>query len=131
MSDKIKMAALSTSVGTDADQPTQKKSDTQNHWRNKTISFRVSPEENELFNIAASLSGLTMQEYITMQLINRSVVISGDHRIYKVLLDHMEKIYWQLRRIEAGNMVDDELLTAIYMISQIMDGMREPGNHEC
>ena len=66
-----------------------------------------------------------MQEYITMQLINRSVVISGDHRIYKVLLDHMEKIYWQLRRIEAGNMVDDELLTAIYMLSEIIDGMRE------
>lgn len=125
MSDGIKMTASNTPVSTDANLPTQKKSDTQNNWRNKTISFRVSPEENELINIAASLSRLTVQEYITMRLINRSVVISGDHRIYKVLLDHMEKIYWQLRRIEAGNMVDDELLTAIYMLSEIIDGMRE------
>ena len=125
MSDKIKMAALSTSVGTDADQPTQKKSDTQNHWRNKTISFRVSPEENEQIDLAVALSGLTKQAYITNRLMDRSIIVQGNPRVYKALRENMNSIYYELRRIEAGAMVDEELLTAIHMISQIMDGMRE------
>ena len=32
--------------------------DNHNRWRNKTIAFRVSPEENEQIEIAVRLSGL-------------------------------------------------------------------------
>ncbi len=39
--------------------------DNHNRWRNKTIAFRVSPEENEQIEIAVRLSGLTKQDYIT------------------------------------------------------------------
>ncbi len=126
MSDKNKMTALSA----DAGQPTRKKADIQHRWKSKAISFRVSPEENELINIAVSLSGLTKQEYITKRLIDPSVVIVGNPRMFKAFLEQMEKIYWQLRRIEAGNMVDDELLTAIYMISEIMDGIRKEAPYD-
>ena len=38
--------------------------DKQGRWRNKTVSFRVSPEEDELLETAVRLSGLTKQDYI-------------------------------------------------------------------
>ena len=39
--------------------------DNHNRWRNKTVAFRVSPEENEQIDAAVRLSGLTKQDYIT------------------------------------------------------------------
>ena len=40
-----------------------------NRWRNKTVAFRVSPEENERIDKAVRLSGLTKQDYITRRLL--------------------------------------------------------------
>lgn len=40
-----------------------KNRDEHNRWRNITVGFRVSPEENELLNRAVALSGLAKQEY--------------------------------------------------------------------
>lgn len=40
-----------------------KNRDEHNRWRNITVGFRVSPEENELLNRAVALSGLPKQEY--------------------------------------------------------------------
>jgi hypothetical protein len=38
-----------------------KNRDNKNRWRNITVGFRVSPEENELINRAVALSGLPKQ----------------------------------------------------------------------
>lgn len=38
-----------------------KNRDEHNRWRNITVGFRVSPEENELINKAVALSGLPKQ----------------------------------------------------------------------
>ena len=35
----------------------QKKKDDKNRWRNLTVAFRVSPEENEELNMRVKLSG--------------------------------------------------------------------------
>ena len=40
-----------------------KNRDNKNRWRNITVGFRVSPEENERINKAVALSGLPKQEY--------------------------------------------------------------------
>ena len=48
--------------------------DNHNRWRNKTVAFRVSPEENEQIDAAVRLSGLTKQDYITKRLLCRDVV---------------------------------------------------------
>ena len=39
-----------------------KNSDEHGRFRNITVGFRVSPEENEQINIAVALSGLPKQE---------------------------------------------------------------------
>ena len=99
--------------------------DNHNRWRSKTIAFRVSPEENEQIEIAVRLSGLTKQDYITRRLLDRAVVVQGNPRVYKALRDQLATVLDELRRIEAGQGVNDELLDTIQMIATIMNGMQE------
>ena len=99
--------------------------DTHNRWRNKTVAFRVSPEEDEQLEIFVKLSGLTKQDYIIRRLLEKEVVVQGNPRVYKALRDQLAAVLDELRRIEAGQGVNDELLDVIEMTAAIMDGMRE------
>ena len=102
-----------------------KNRDNHNRWRNKTVAFRVSPEEDAQIETFVKLSGLTKQDYITRRLICKNVVVQGNPRVYKALRDQLAAVLDELRRIEAGNSVKDELLDVIEMIAVIMDGMKE------
>lgn len=102
-----------------------KNRDNKNRWRNKTVAFRVSPEEDEQIETAVRLSGLTKQDYITRRLICREVVVQGNPRVYKALRNEFAAVLVELQRIEAGGGVDGELLDTIRLITAIMDGMRE------
>ena len=99
--------------------------DRHNRWRNKTVAFRVSPEEDEQIETAVRLSGLTKQDYITRRLMCREVVVQGNPRVYKALRNEFAAVLVELQRIEAGGSVYGELLDAIRLIAAIMDGMRE------
>ncbi len=66
--------------------------DTHNRWRNKTVAFRVSPEENKQIDAAVRLSGLTKQDYITRRLLDRAVVVQGNPRVYKALRDQLAAV---------------------------------------
>ena len=48
--------------------------DEHGRWRNKMVSFRLSPEEDEQLERLVSLSGLKKQEYIVNRLLCRDVV---------------------------------------------------------
>lgn len=99
--------------------------DTHNRFRSKTVAFRVSPEENEQINIAVRLSGLTKQDFIISRMLNRDVVVHGNPRVYKALRNELAAVLDQLRRIEAGESVDDELLDVIRLIAVTLGGMKE------
>ena len=101
-----------------------KNRDNHNRWRNKTVAFRVSPEEDQQIETFVKLSGLTKQDYITRRLICKDVVVQGNPRVYKALRDQLAAVLDELRRIEAGG-INDELLDVIEMIAAIMDGMKE------
>lgn len=102
-----------------------KNRDNKNRWRNKTVAFRVSPEEDKQIETAVRLSGLTKQDYITRRLLCRDVVVQGNPRVYKALRNEMAAVLEELRRIEAGGGVDDELMDTIELIAAIMGGMGE------
>ena len=102
-----------------------KNRDNHNRWRNKTVAFRVSPEEDRQIETCVKLSGLTKQDYITRRLTDKDVVVQGNPRVYKALRDQLAAVLDELRRIEAGDSVNDELLDVIEMIAAIMDGMKE------
>ena len=99
--------------------------DNHNRWRNKTVAFRVSPEENTQIETAVKLTGLTKQDYIIRRRLERDVVVQGNPRVYKALRDQLAAVLDELRRIEAGQDVNDELLDTIRMIAIIMNGMQE------
>ena len=107
-----------------------KNRDEKNRWRNKTVAFRVSPEEDAQIEVAVKLTGLTKQDYITRRLLCKDVVVQGNPRVYKALRDQLAAVLDELRRIEAGSSVDDELMDTIQMIASIMDGMKEDGAYD-
>lgn len=102
-----------------------KNMDNHNRWRNITVAFRVSPEEDQQIEMAVKLTGLTKQDYITRRLLCRDVVVQGNPRVYKALRDQFAAMLDELRRIEAGSGVSDELLDTINMMAGIMEGMKE------
>ena len=102
-----------------------KSRDEHNRWRNVTVAFRVSPEEDRLIETAVRLSGLTKQDYITRRLTDHEVVVQGNPRVFKALRNQLAAVLDELRRIEAGAGVDDDLLDVIGMIAAIMNGMKE------
>ncbi len=99
--------------------------DNHSRWRNRTVAFRVSEEENEKINIAVKLTGLSKQDYITRRLLCEDVVVQGNPRVYKALREQFAAVLGELRRIEAGAGVDGELLETINLIADIMKGMKE------
>ena len=99
--------------------------DNHNRWRNKTVAFRVSAEEDLQLETYVSMSGLTKQDYITRRLLCKDVVVQGNPRVFKALRDQFNAVLEELRRIEAGAGVDDELMDTIQMMTAIMDGMKE------
>ena len=101
-----------------------KNRDNKNRWRNITVGFRVSPEENERINKAVALSGLPKQEYCYRRCLNQDVVVQGNPRVYKVLKLELDSVLTELKRIEAGNSVDEELMNVIELISIILGGLK-------
>ena len=99
--------------------------DAHGRWRNVTVAFRVSPEEDSQIETLVGLSGLTKQDYIMSRLLNRDVVVKGNPRVYKALRDTMREVLTELRRIEAGEKVDQELIVLIDTIAAIMGGLKE------
>ena len=59
--------------------------DNHNRWRNKTVAFRVSAEEDLQLETYVSMSGLTKQDYITRRLLCKDVVVQGNPRVRKLL----------------------------------------------
>ena len=51
--------------------------------------------------------------------------MQGNPRVYKALREQLAAVLDELRRIETGGSVSDELLDVIEMIAAIMDGMKE------
>lgn len=103
----------------------QKNKDEQGRWRNKTVAFRVSPEEDQQIEAYVAMSGLTKLEYITRRLMHRDVVVQGNPRVYKALRGQLAAVLEELKRIEAGEGVRDELLDRIEMMTTILNGMKE------
>ena len=103
----------------------KKNYDNHNRWRNKTVAFRVSAEEYLQLETMVKLTGLTKQDYIIRRLLERDVVVQGNPRVYKALRDQLAAVLGELRRIEAGGSVGDELLATIDLISVTLGGMKE------
>ena len=85
----------------------------------------MSPEEDKQLETYVKLSGLTKQDYITRRLLEREVIVQGNPRVFKALREQLADVLEELRRIEAGAEMDQEMLEVIQGIAVILDGMEE------
>jgi hypothetical protein len=85
----------------------------------------MSPEEDELLEAAVRLSGLTKQDYIIRRLQEKEIVVVGNPRVYKALKNELAKVLEELQRIEAGQLMDDDLLEVIELVAVTLNGMKE------
>lgn len=102
--------------------------DRHNRWRNRTVAFRVSEEENEQINTFVKLAGTTKQDYVTQRLLCHEIVVQRNPKVYKALKEQFAAVLAELHRIEAGTGISPDLLEVICMIARIMEGMKEGSN---
>ena len=100
-----------------------KNRDGQGRWRNLTIAFRVSVEENEDLNMRVRLSGLTKQEYICRRWLERDVVVYGNPRVYKALKREMQQLKDELSRLVSADQISEEQWSRLDMVSTIFNGL--------
>lgn len=106
----------------------RKVTDAQGRWRSKTVSFRMSPEENALLDSYARLSGMTKQDYMIARLLQKEIVVQGNPRVYKALRNQLDAVLIELRRIESASQMDPERMDQMEFILKIMEGLNEKHN---
>ena len=99
--------------------------DAHGRWRNITVAFRVSPEEDEKIERLVRLTGLTKQDYIMRRLTEQDIVVQGNPRVYAALQRELKAVLNELARLAVGSNPSEELIEVITMISRIMAGMKE------
>lgn len=99
--------------------------DRKGRWRNVIVSFRMSPQERDDLDIRVKLSGLTKQDYIIKRLLERNVIVHPSSRLFKALRNQMTEILTELKRIENGANVDDELIAVIKTVAETYNSLEE------
>ena len=105
----------------------EKKRDRHNRWRSKPVCFMMSPEEKELFDRYAALSGLTKREYMNARALNREIKVHPNPRVYKALKAELDRIVPALeafRDARAGNL---ELIEELELLETIVLMIRQMG----
>ena len=100
--------------------------DSKGRWRNVTVAFRVSPEENEEINMRAKLSGFqTKQEFMIQSLLYTKIRAVGNPLMMLSFRKYLQEIIVQLKRIEAGGEIDEEIFVPIRTMLDILNGFKE------
>ena len=100
-----------------------KNRDEHNRFRSKTVAFRVSPEEWEQINLAASLTGITKQDYIIKKLLDRTVVVQGNCKVHRAVIEGLQTVSSELHRLSDGKEIDDELHSNIALIGSLVESL--------
>ena len=98
--------------------------DKKNRWRNKIVSFRMSPEEAQQLDTYVRLSGLNKQDYLINRALQREIVVMGNPRVYKALKTEMTKIITELMRMSKKEL-SDEQLEVLHQITNTLKGLKE------
>lgn len=100
-----------------------KNTDRQGGLRSKTIAFRTSPEEAELLQRMTDASGMTKQDYLIERALCREVTVIPNKRMQRYMEEGMLFVYKELRRIESGDDIPEELADLACMLGGIFAGL--------
>ena len=96
-----------------------KNTDRQGRLRSKTIAFRMSPEEAELLQRMADASGMTKQDHLIERALCREVTVILNKRMQRYMEEGMLFVYKELRRLEGGGDIPEELAELACMLGDI------------
>ena len=99
--------------------------DAKGRLRDKTIAFRVSPEEDASITRLAKLAGMSKQQYICARCETRDVVVNGNPRVYKALREEMKGIRSELARLSSLTDVDADMWELLGLTARIMKGLKD------
>ena len=100
-----------------------KNTDKQGRFRSKTIAFRMSPEEADLLQRMADASGMTKQDSLIERALCREVTVIPNKRMQRYMEEGMLFVYKELRRLENGNDIPEELAEFTCMLGDIYAGL--------
>lgn len=100
-----------------------KNCDNHNRFRDRTIGFRVSSEEDQQINTIVELSGMTKQDYIVSKLLDRTIYVQGNCKVHRAVYDKLNEVLSELKRLDSGDSVDDELMSNIELITGIVNSL--------
>ncbi len=106
----------------------EKVRDRKNRWRAITVTFRASPEENELLNRKVYLCGITKQQYIIGRLLEDKVRVVVNRKVLNRLSERLSVLTDTIHTaLQAGTLDDvsaDELKFILNILKEIQ---REEG----
>jgi len=103
--------------------------DGKGRWRNKTVAFRVSPEEDMEIETYVQISGLTKQDYLIQRILKKEIAVLPNPRIFKALRNNLERLSDELSRVETVGIEQEELLELVRYITEILVDLK--GDCEC
>lgn len=101
----------------------EKNTDRQGRLRSKTIAFRMSPEEAALLQRMADASGMTKQDYLIERALCRDMTVIPNKRMQRYMEEGMMFVYKELRRLEDGGKIPDELTELACMLGDVFAGL--------
>ena len=100
----------------------EKNMDKKNRWRNVTIAFRMSPEENEELDKRVKLCGYqTRQEYIIESVLYQKITAVGNPLMLVQFRKQLREIETELKRLNTLNDAGEELFTPIRTMLEILN----------
>lgn len=100
-----------------------KNRDEHNRWRNKTVAFRMSPEESNELDMRVKLSGLTKQDYLINRALQMDIVVVGNPKVYVALKKKLEEVLIELKSLNDAQ-PSSEFLETIKLISKTLYEMK-------
>lgn len=66
---------------------------------------------------------MTKQDYITYKLLDRTINVKASCKVHRAVYDRLTEVLEQLKRLNNGNEIDDELLENIKLITNLIEGL--------
>lgn len=97
----------------------EKNLDPQGRMRSRTVAFRMSPEEADLLQRYADMSGMTKQDYLISRVLQREVTVVPNKRMQLYMEENMLYVFKELRRLDAGQVLPQDLSELVGMLAGI------------
>lgn len=101
--------------------------DREGRWRDRTVSFRVSDEENARIDRLAAMSGKTKQDFIISRLEGNEITVVATVRVQKSLAVQAGRVADELERLADGGEVSARLADLSEALLGVLSQMAEAG----